>query len=37
MLRKIYSPSYENGVWGIKYNGELYKLYEEPNIAIQQK
>jgi hypothetical protein len=23
ILRKIYGPSYVNGIWGIKYNDEL--------------
>jgi hypothetical protein len=32
-IRKIYGPSYVNGVWRIKYNYELYKLFKEPNIV----
>jgi hypothetical protein len=33
ILRKIYGPSYVSGVWTIKYNDELYKLFKEPNIV----
>jgi hypothetical protein len=33
ILRKTYGPSYVNGVWRIKYNDELYKLFKEPNIV----
>jgi hypothetical protein len=33
ILRKIYGPSYVSGVWRIKYNDELYKLFKEPNIG----
>jgi hypothetical protein len=28
-----YNPSYVNGVWRIKYNNELYKLFKELNIV----
>jgi hypothetical protein len=30
---KIYGPSYVNGVWRIKYDDELYKLFKEQNIV----
>jgi hypothetical protein len=33
ILRKFYGPSYVNGVWRIKYNNGLYKLFKEPNIV----
>ena len=33
ILRKICGPSYVNGVWIIKYNDELYGLYEEPSTV----
>jgi hypothetical protein len=33
ILRKIYGPSCANGVWRIKYNGELYNLYKEPSMV----
>jgi hypothetical protein len=33
MLRKIYGPSFVNGVWRIKYNDELYNLYKEPSTV----
>jgi hypothetical protein len=33
ILRKIYGPSYENRVWRVKYNDELYKLCKEPDIV----
>jgi hypothetical protein len=33
ILRNIYGPSYVNGVWRIRYNDELYKLFKEPNIV----
>jgi hypothetical protein len=33
ILRKIYGTSYVNGVWRIKYNDKLYKLFIEPNIV----
>jgi hypothetical protein len=32
ILRKIYGPINEGGIWGIRYNNELYKLYNEPDI-----
>jgi hypothetical protein len=33
ILRKIYSPSYINGVWRTKYNDGLHKLFKELNIV----
>jgi hypothetical protein len=33
MLRRIYSPIKENGIWRSRYNHELNKLYNEPNIV----
>jgi hypothetical protein len=33
ILRRIYSPIKENGIWRSRYNHELYKLYNEPNIV----
>jgi hypothetical protein len=33
ILRKIYGPTCENGVWRIKYNDELYGLYKDPDIV----
>jgi hypothetical protein len=33
ILRRIYGPTCENGVWRIKYNDELYGLYEDLDIV----
>jgi hypothetical protein len=33
VLRKIYGPVYERGKWRIRYNHELYQLYNAPNIT----
>jgi hypothetical protein len=33
ILRRIYGPTCENGVWGIKYSDELYGLYKDPDIV----
>jgi hypothetical protein len=33
ILRKIYGPTCENGVWRIKYNDELCSLYKDPDIV----
>jgi hypothetical protein len=33
ILRKIYGPTCENGVWRIKYNDELYGLYKDLDIV----
>jgi len=32
ILRKIFSPTYENGSWRIKTNQELGKLIKHKNI-----
>jgi hypothetical protein len=32
-MRAIYGPACENGVWRIKYNVELYSLYEGLDIV----
>ena len=32
ILRKIFGPVQENGVWRIRYNEEVYNIYNEPNI-----
>jgi hypothetical protein len=32
ILRRIYGPTKENGIWRKIYNRELYKLYKEPEI-----
>jgi hypothetical protein len=31
ILRRIYSPINEGGIWRIRYNNELYKIYNEPD------
>jgi hypothetical protein len=33
ILRRIYSPIKENGIWRSRYNHELYKLYNEPDMV----
>jgi hypothetical protein len=33
ILRRIYGPTCENGVWRIKYNDELYSLYKDLDIT----
>lgn len=33
VLRIIYGPIVENGVWRSRYNHELYKLYNQPRIS----
>jgi hypothetical protein len=33
ILRRIYGPICENGVWRIKYNNELYSLYKDLDIV----
>jgi hypothetical protein len=33
ILRRIYCPVNEGGVWRIRYNNELYKLYSEPDTV----
>ena len=37
ILRNIYGPSYENGVWQIKTNQELDKIIKHKNIIIFAK
>jgi hypothetical protein len=32
VLRKIFDPTNENGIWRIKTNQELYKLIKHKNI-----
>jgi hypothetical protein len=32
ILRRIYGPIYENGDYRIRTNGEIYQLFEKPNI-----
>ena len=32
ILRKIFGPICENGKWRIRYNGELYLMYTDPDI-----
>jgi hypothetical protein len=32
-LRAIFGPTKENGEWRIKYNNNLYTLYEESDIV----
>jgi hypothetical protein len=33
ILRRIYGPTCENGVWRIKYSDELYSLYKDLDIV----
>jgi hypothetical protein len=33
ILRSIYGPINEGGIWRIRYNNELYKLYNESDIV----
>jgi hypothetical protein len=33
IFRRIYGPIRENGIWRLRYNHELYKLYNEPDIV----
>jgi hypothetical protein len=37
ILGKIYGPSCVNGVWRIKFNGELFILCKEPSIVTMIK
>jgi hypothetical protein len=32
-LTKIYGPNHIKGVWKIKWNDELYKLFQKSNIV----
>jgi hypothetical protein len=36
ILRRIYGPINEGGIWKIRYNNELYKLYNEPDSQSDQ-
>jgi hypothetical protein len=33
ILRSIYGPTCEDGIWRIKYNDELYSLYKDADIV----
>jgi hypothetical protein len=33
ILRRIYGPVQDNGQWRIRYNNELYELYDEPDLV----
>jgi hypothetical protein len=33
ILRRIYGPMKENSMWRARYNHEIYKLYNEPDIV----
>jgi hypothetical protein len=33
ILRRIYGPFKENGIWRSRYNHELYKLCNEPGVV----
>jgi hypothetical protein len=33
LLKRIYGPVKESGIWRSRYNHELYKLYNEPDIV----
>jgi hypothetical protein len=37
VLRKIYGPVYDNGIWRIRTNKELLSLYQELNIVAEIK
>jgi hypothetical protein len=37
ILRRIYGPVMENGIWRSKYNRELYKLYNGPDMVKEIK
>jgi hypothetical protein len=37
MLRKIYGPVYDNGIWRIRTNKELMVLYQELDIVAEIK
>lgn len=37
VLRRIFGPVCDNGEWRIRYNQELYDLYEDPNISKEIK
>jgi hypothetical protein len=33
ILRKIYGPVNEGGIWRIRYNNKLHKVYNEPDVV----
>jgi hypothetical protein len=35
VLRKIYGPVYDNGIWRIRTNKKLMALYQELNIVAE--
>jgi hypothetical protein len=37
ILRRIYGPVNEGGRWRIRYNDELYQLFNEPEIVKEVK
>ncbi|KAI5739997.1 hypothetical protein M8J77_026070 [Diaphorina citri] len=37
ILRKIYGPTLENGIWRIKHNKEIRDLYNQPDIVAEVK
>ena len=37
ILRKIYGPICEEGLWRIRYNFELYQLYKSPDVVTSVK
>jgi hypothetical protein len=37
VLRKIYGPVYDNGIWRIRTNKKLMALYQELNIVAEIK
>jgi hypothetical protein len=37
VLRKIYGPVYDNGIWRIRRNNELMALYQELDIVAEIK
>jgi hypothetical protein len=37
VLRKIYGPICDNGIWRIRYNTKLYQLFGEPDIIKEIK
>jgi hypothetical protein len=37
ILRKIYGPKCEQGIWRIRSNLEIQKMYKSPNIVTEFK
>jgi hypothetical protein len=33
ILRRIYGPIMETGIWWLRYNHELYELHNEPDTV----